>query len=190
MKKKRNKIILFSLLVILIIGCAAMFLKVNKKNKLYETDIQGEWISKALDVNLTWVFYDDLCIQEDYSNHFQESSYTIEKIAPHFYKINAEDLHVDNYQYYNIIGQVFDIQGDIPNAEKFNLVIQDGSIKIEFNDSGICKYYFDFYSDGNLQQMWEMNYCMKNNVIYNIDDDVPRYYLVNNFLFDPIYYKK
>lgn len=181
MKRKIIKATILILMSISITGCNSN--KKSNENSLYETDIIGEWVCTMQNDSLYLKFDESVCTHEVYSGYYEYKNYTINELNDDIdlVEINSWQL----YKFYNILGNYYEINEEIPDVETFKLDVEnDGSIEYTFTINGELSIKYDDYIP-----VKTYNYYKKENIIYDKDTEKILFYIVKNGIFSPQYYK-
>ncbi|MDE6530871.1 MAG: hypothetical protein K2K96_08865 [Lachnospiraceae bacterium] len=179
MKTKIIKSIILIIMFIVVTGCSSD--EISNENTLYETDIIGEWVCQVQDGDLHLRFDESICTHEEYLDHYEYKSYTINQLNDYIAEIQIDGWYLDKF--YNILGNYYETENEIPNTETFDLTIEN----YEFLSDG-CVILFDIYNNNRIN-ICSYNYYKKENIIFDKDTNEILFYIVGNGIFSPQYYK-
>lgn len=190
MKRKIIKATISILLAISITGCLillAVFMtgrKDNYANKeaLYKTDIIGEWSCPTEEGNHYLKFDGTICTYEQISGDYKYVEYTISELNDDIDLIEINSWQIDKF--YNMLGNYYELDIEIPDSETFELNIEHWGIKYTFEDNGKLSVKYDEHMPSK-----NFNYYRKENIIFDKDTEKILFYIVKNGIFSPQYYK-
>lgn len=180
MKSKIIKAMTFILMSISITGCKGGY--AYNEESLFETDICGEWYCPMEDGAQYLKFDEKICTYEQNAGNYKYAQYTISELNSDIdlVEINSWQL----YKFYNILGNYYEINEEIPDMETFELSFEHWGSKYSFSDDGILSVEYDKYIP-----VKNFDYYKKDNIIYDKDTDKILFYIVEKGIFSPQYYK-
>lgn len=181
---EKTKIIVSTILIMILIsiaGCSSN--KVSNENKLYETDIIGEWVCQMQDGDLHLKFDESTCTYEEYLGHYEYKNYTINQLNDYITEIQIGSWYLEKF--YNILGNYYETENEIPDTETFEFEFEHFGTKYKFTNNGELSIdYRDKYLP-----ITKYNYYKNENIIFDKDTNNILFYIVENGLFSPQYYK-
>ena len=170
----------FILMSIFISGCKGSY--AYNEESLFETDISGEWYGQMEEGTQYLKFDETICTYELNAGNYKYAQYTISELNNDIdlVEINSWQL----YKFYNILGNYYEINEEIPDMETFELSFEHWGSKYSFSDDGILSVEYDKYIPVKI-----CGYYKKDNIIYDKDTDKILFYIVEKGVFSPEYYK-
>lgn len=180
MKIKIIKVTILILMSISITGCKSN--QSYNKETLFETDIVGEWYCQTQDGNQYLKFDETVCSYEQTDGNYKYENYTIKELNNDISVIEINSWQIDKF--YNILGNYYELDIEIPNSETFEFEFEHWGTKYTFEDNGKLYIKYDEYIPTK-----SFNYYKKENIIFDKDTENILFYIVENGIFSPQYYK-
>lgn len=180
MKRKIIKIAILILLAISITGCKGSYS--HNEDSLYETDIVGEWCCQMQDRNQYLKFDETICTYMQIEGNYEYENYTINELNNDISIVEINSWQLDKF--HNILGNYYELDIKIPDSETFDLNFEHLGCKYSFSLDGKFSIKYDEYIPAKTYI-----YYKKENIIYDKDTDKILFYVVENGIFSPQYYK-
>lgn len=180
MKRKIIKATILFLMSISIAGCKSN-ISYNEES-LFETDIIGEWRCQMQDNNQYLKFDETICTYEQIDGIYEYKNYSINELNHDISVVEIDSWQLDKF--YNILGNYYELDIEIPNSETFELNFEHWGTKYAFADNGILSVEYDEYIPSKT-----INYYRKENIIFDEDTKKVLFYIVEGGIFSPQYYK-